>query len=223
MRRALLLFATVAALSAAPVGAETWGNAQSRMSFTTPDDWSVTQLPAEGMTYMLATAHGHECHLMAVPRPETAGVGPERIHAGSGARFERQQWRSVAGSLSSVFAPDATLTNLGVDRRGPWPIQTADFRSDGKPVHAAIQFRPGVEFWGFCLNRTGDDDPSTYSTILRSIAATNDAQLAEDMVIAERARTVRDAQMRGDGLYRSQAAEIMRGRMESGAKGGPMQ
>jgi hypothetical protein len=113
------------------------------------------------------------------------------------------------------------MPQSSVDADAFWPVQLVDYTSNGRPVHGAIQFRPGSEFWAFCYARSGAEDAAGYSTILRSIAATNDAELEAAAERAERARRHRlagqDSTMRSSlnddmtAINESRAASVMSG------------
>jgi hypothetical protein len=179
---------------AAPASAGPWSSDAARLSFVAPDGWTVQQMPVEGMTYVLANSGPKECHILASPRPDTAEISPERIRAGGEAPIGDAAWAQIPGALPSVFNNGATVTQSSVDKSAFWPVQRADYNSEGRIVHGAIQFRPGVEFWGFCFSRTGDDDVATYDGVLRSIAATNDAELQANIEDRQRGRRMNQEQ-----------------------------
>lgn len=199
----MMLAAAVAAVAlATPASAGPWSDDASHLSFVAPDGWNVRQLPAEGMTYILAEAGGKECHIMSSPRPDTAEIAPGRIREGGEAPIGNAAWEQIPGALPTVFSIDSFVTQSSVDTSAYWPVQRADYNSRGHVVHGAIQFRPGMELWGFCLSRTGADDAATFEGVLRSIAATNDAELRANIEARERGRR-RDQQQRDSAFQRN--------------------
>ncbi|QGZ94568.1 hypothetical protein [Terricaulis silvestris] len=212
----MMLAAAVAAIAlATPASAGPWSDEASHLAFVAPDGWNVRQLPAEGMTYILADAGSKECHILASQRPETAEISPERIRAGGETPIGNPAWAQIPGALPTVFAADAAVTQSSVDTSAFWPVQRADYNSQGQVVHAAIQFRPGVEFWGFCFSRTGADDAATYEGVLRSIAGTTDAELQAN--IDDRRRGRRRDQEARDAGSRSAMDEAMRNTLQDRA------
>lgn len=187
---------------------EPWSDEASHLSFVVPAGWNVRRLPAEGITYILADSGSKECHVLAPQRPETGEILPERIRAGSEAPIGDAAWAAIPSALPSVFAPDAAVTQSSVDASGYWPAQRAMYNSQGQIVHAAIQFRPGVEFWGFCFSRTGTDDAATYESVLNSIAGTTDADLQAE--IGFRARGRRADQRAGNQAFERSLGEFLR-------------
>jgi hypothetical protein len=188
-------FAAVVAMGlalAAPAFAENWTSPDTTMTFEVPSGWTAARQRVNGATYVLATSGENECHVIAFARPETADVTPDRVRVGGQQPIAQESLAAVPASLTSVFYNgDGQLTQNSVDDDAYWPVQLVDYTSNGRPVHGAIQFRPGAEFWAFCYARSGAEDTAGYTTILRSIAATNDAELQEQAELAERARRAR--------------------------------
>ncbi len=187
MLRTLAVAAAISALAISAASADTWTSANSTMTFTVPSGWTAQQQNVEGMTYVLATAGDEECHVIAFLKPDTAEVTPDRIRAAGQQPIPQEALAGVPASLTSVFYNgDGQLTGSSVDSHPFWPIQRAEYQSNGRPVHGAIQFRPGSEFWTFCYARSGADNVATYDTIIRSVASTNDTELQADAERLER-------------------------------------
>jgi hypothetical protein len=180
-------FAAVAAMSLAfisPAFAESWTGQDTTLTFEVPAGWTAARQNVEGMTYVLATSGENECHVIAFNRPETADVAPGRIRAGGQQPIPHDSLAAVPASLTSVFYNgDGQLTGNSVNQDQYWPVQRAEYTSNGRFVHGAIQFRPGIEFWTFCYARSGAEDTAGFNTILTTVAATNDAALQQ---LAER-------------------------------------
>lgn len=187
--RILTVAAALSLALAAPALAETWTSPDTTMTFEVPAGWTAARQRLDGVTYVLATSGENECHVIAFTRPETADVGPGRIRAGSQQPIARESLASVPAALTSVFYNgDGQVTDSSVDEHQFWPVQRVEYSSNGRPVHGAIQFRPGLEFWTFCYARSGAEDTAGFNTILTSVAATNDAELQEAAEREERAR-----------------------------------
>lgn len=135
-------FAAVVALSAAfisPAFAESWTGPDTTMTFEVPAGWTAARQNVEGMTYVLATSGENECHVIAFTRPETADVAPGRIRAGGQQPIARELLAAVPASLTSVFYNgDGQLAGNSVNQDHYWPVQRAEYTSNGRPVHGAI-------------------------------------------------------------------------------------
>lgn len=187
--RALAVAVLMGVALAGPANAGPWSDPDSKLAFVAPDGWRITPIPQEGLTYVLADSQGHECHFLAMPRPDTESIGADRIRTAGQAPIAPEAWAGIPPGLPAVFGGAATVASSSVDTERFWPEQRADFNAEGgRVVHAAIQFRPGQELWSFCLSRTGADDVGTYDAILNSVSTTRDEELSEEVRNAELAQ-----------------------------------
>jgi hypothetical protein len=179
--RAMALGAALAVLAVSGAAhADPWSDEMSGLSVTLPEGWGAAITPTTSLTYVRA-AHGsgaQECHFLVKPRAETADASPYRVRLAGREAISEATWTSMTTAIRPVFSgTNAQLAETKLDEDPFWPIQFARYVSDTRIVHAAVQFRPGQEYWAFCFNRTGADDPAGAEAILRSVASLRDAEL----------------------------------------------
>ncbi|HVZ99230.1 MAG TPA: hypothetical protein VG841_02815 [Caulobacterales bacterium] len=177
-----MVLAAAAALSiwAASAAAAPWTSPDSKISFDLPAGWLVAPQDADDMTYIVAGSGDKECDFMARPRAQTAAIPPDVIRESGKLAVAPADWARLIPLAPDVFGGQASFVSSEVSTDAFWPVQLADFRVQGRIVHAAIQFRPGVDLWAFCQSRSGADDVATYRAVLRSVGAPNDAALQAD-------------------------------------------
>ena len=194
--RILLAALAVSLAAVGSAAAGPWSDPATGVSFTTPDGWTVTQPHVEGVNYMVAKDAAHECHVLQIAHPETASITPDRIRAAGLTPIASTAWTALPIALPTVFTSnDGSYVSSNVDTHGFWPLQRAEYTSGGKPLHAAIQFRPGMELWSFCWNITGADDAAGATAFLRSVGTVNDATLQAQAETLARAAQSRQAQL----------------------------
>ncbi len=174
--RALVAFASLLLL-AAPAAAQPWSDPMARLALDVPDQWNVAPSGMTRMPYVRMSSGTNECHFVVVARPATQDAEPARVRLAGRELLADAVWARMPPALPRVFAPDSTVQSTHVDATPFWPIQFGTYNSAGRTVHAAVQFRPGSEYWGFCLAREGEDNAAVFNQILRSVASTDDAQL----------------------------------------------
>jgi len=175
--RLLVALASLALLAATPVSAQPFTDYTARLALELPDQWTAAPATVTRIPYVRASAGSNECHFVVVPRPATQDAEPARVRLAGRELLAESVWARMPPALPRVFAPDSTIQETRVDETPFWPIQFGAYNSAGRTVYAAVQFRPGFEYWGFCLARAGEDIPATFDQILRSVASTDDAQL----------------------------------------------
>ncbi len=180
----LFAIAAIAGLGLAAVtgaaSARVWTDPAGRLTFDAPAGWTVEQQQAPDFTYVLAFTADRECHLIAMPGPGTAAASPGRVRAAAAdaARFNQEQWIRVANSVPPAFPDDsAVFVSQSTETSQFWPIQRAELRNAERVVHGAIQIRPGIELWTFCMSFGGSDAASNFDGVIRSVGTPNDAAL----------------------------------------------
>ena len=185
--RSLFIAALGFACVAASAAASEWSDATAKLTFDVPEGWQTARAPAEGMVYVVARNDAQECHVIEFQRQETAEFNPTQIQAASRTPITAEAWSRIPSLLPAVFGANSALTSSSVEDQGTWAIQTADFNSDGRAVHAGIQFRPGLELWAFCTAKSGPDQPDLFDGVIRSVATVDDPRLATEIEAAARA------------------------------------
>lgn len=190
--RGLYLILCLTLASATSATAQPYADYASKIAFQAPDGWTVAPPALTRIPYIVASAGPKECHFLAVPRPATAETPPYDVRLVGREAIAPEVWTRMPSALPRVFGQNAAVTSTRVDEAPFWPIQFGQYSADGRIVHAAVQFRPGVEMWGYCLSRTGEDDPATFDQVLRSLGSTDDAQLRASVEEAEETLVARD-------------------------------
>ncbi|MES1158865.1 MAG: hypothetical protein ABUL42_03120 [Terricaulis silvestris] len=179
MRKTLAALAVGISAFVMNAAAEPWTSPDSKISFDKPAGWAVQPQPADGFTYILTGSGDAQCDLMSSPRPTTATTEGDLIRDAGKVAIAPEAWSSIVGVVPDVFGGGtATLVSHDVKTDSFWPVNVADFNApNGHVVHAAIQFRPGVEIWAFCQSNSGHDDAAAFAALLRSVGLPNDAEL----------------------------------------------
>ena len=171
------------ALAAGTAGASarTWTDPAGRVSFEAPDGWSVNPERPPNMTYVVAGIANYECHVLAIPRENSASSSPQAIRntAANDATFTPEIWTQLTSGLTSVFRDGAVqVLSRSSEKDGRfWPIQRAELQGSERPVHAAMQMRPGLDLLTLCQTYEGDEPTAAFDALIRSIATPNDAAL----------------------------------------------
>jgi hypothetical protein len=174
--RAAVLFVAMTGIA----HAQPWTDEMSGLSVELPQGWGAAVAPTTNVTYVRTVSGdaAQECHFLAKPRPATAEASPYRVRLAGREPVTDATWTSMTSVIRPVFADvEAQLDQTRIDEDPFWPIQFARYQSETRIVHAAMQFRPGYEYWGFCFARSGADDPAAAEAILRSVSSTHDAEL----------------------------------------------
>jgi hypothetical protein len=220
--RGLIALAALITLAATPAAAQPFTDYTARLALELPDQWTVAPTAMTRMPYVRASSGTNECHFIVVARPATQDAEPYRVRLAGRELLAEPVWARMPPALPRVFAPDATVQTTRVDETPFWPIQFGVYTSAGRPVHAAVQFRPGAEYWGFCLAREGEDSAATFEQILRSVGSTDDAALRAAAEATELAQaSSEEANQRAFRGFRDQLAS-QRGQMSDNATGGNM-
>lgn len=180
----------VFALAGAAV-AEPWSDPNGRMTFDNPRGWAATLEPQADLTYVVTGTADNECHLLSIPRQETASISARDAHrAGvNAAAFTPEAWARAAGAITPVFRGGVvTVTSTSAETEGQfWPIQRAELQSAQRAVHGAIQIRPGFELMAFCQTYEGADPMALYEAVMRSHGHPNDAAWQAEIEAAQAA------------------------------------
>ncbi|HVZ99229.1 MAG TPA: hypothetical protein VG841_02810 [Caulobacterales bacterium] len=194
MRKLISALALGACVYASAASADPWTSPDAKITFDKPAGWLVQPQPADGFTYILTGAGNAQCDLMSSPRPATTDTGADLIREAGKVAIAPEAWSSIVGVVPDIFGgAQATLVSHSVNTDAFWPVNLADFNANGRVIHAAIQFRPGVELWAFCQSNSGADDAATYSALLRSVGLPNDAELQATAVqLAQQRETQRN-------------------------------
>ncbi|MES1156801.1 MAG: hypothetical protein ABUL73_03380 [Alphaproteobacteria bacterium] len=201
---AIALVAALAMVAAGPASARPWTDPAGRVTFNLPAGWSQESHPCEDCTSLDAFNPSRDCYIFAKPRPADPQHTIQPAHVRSimrdDTKITNDIWTSNANDFQMVFANNsATFVSRSLldsnDTRF-WPIQRAEFTNgDGKHVFGALQMRPNMELWAFCVAAgSGADDAGNYDAVLNSIGTPQDAQLQTDVTTAEAAAAAAAAQ-----------------------------
>jgi hypothetical protein len=208
--RVMILAAAVLATTTMGAAAAPWSDPAGRLVFDAPSGWIVAPQASDTFTYAVALGNTSECHVFASPRAATASATPDRVRVAGQTQLEPTAWISIASMLPNIFQGDVQVTSQAVDTRPFWPVQTATLRStNGRNVHAAIQFRPGFELWSFCQTFSGADEVGAFNALAHSVGTPNDVTLQADAERIVRERDAAEAQ-----AVQDRANRIMNSRME---------
>jgi hypothetical protein len=186
MRLALSIIALLA--SATTVAAEPWTDPTSVVSLEPPAGWIATGHPTDGLTYVVASSAASECHIVGVPRPQTAERTPYSVRFAAETPIGEANWAHVVGAFPDLFPGAMTLQSARVDTEQFWRVQRADYAVAGGPsVHAAIQFRPGLELWALCRTRSGAEESVAFDAIFNSVGTPQDAALQATAILQQEA------------------------------------
>ena len=136
------------------------------------------------MTYLVVGTANNECQIVAVPRAQTAANTARDVRRAGQSQISAESWITVANAMPDIFAPDrnspsaARLISQSLDTSRFWPVQRAELGGPSHPlVHGAIEIRPGLEIWAFCLTYEGADPVAVYDSVINSIGTPRDAEL----------------------------------------------
>ncbi|UPT61664.1 MAG: hypothetical protein M0D54_14820 [Hyphomonadaceae bacterium JAD_PAG50586_4] len=165
--------------------AREWTDPAGRLKFDAPNSWATTQErgqnPGDTFTYVISGTANNECHFIAQPSPNTANasVAAVRRAAQDPARFTTEFWTTTLNGVANVFPGNSAAVNsTAIETDGAWPIQRAEATSPRRPVHAALQLRPGFSLLTLCMTYDGADPVEVYNNVIRSVSHPNDAAFA---------------------------------------------
>jgi hypothetical protein len=165
---------------AAPAAdARPWNDPAGRITLDLPSGWAVTNRSNPNLTYVIVGTADNECHVIAQPNSVSASASPRDVrHTSRQATLMSQEtWTRIAGSITPVFPGGAvTYQSHAMDDTGFWPVHTAELRNNERAVHAGMQVRPGFDMFAYCMSYGSADPVATYSTFIKSMGNTNDAQ-----------------------------------------------
>jgi hypothetical protein len=180
----LFAIAALAGLSlAAATGAaaaHTWTDPAGRVVFDAPDGWSIMDQRQANITYVIAGTANNECHVLAIPREQSAAMSVDQIrNAGANdANYTDEAWVRIGAGMNSIFSAPPTIVSKSEDTSGFWPVQRADLQGE-RLVHAALQLRPGLELYTYCQTYEGADPTGAYDALIRSVHTPNDEALQQ--------------------------------------------
>lgn len=196
--RAVALAAVFAVAMSGVAAAQTWTDPNGRFTFDKPAGWTVSVEHSQGFSYVIAGNANNECQFVAKPNPNSASANPWDVRRTASmdadGPFTEQSWTALANSISPIFPNNsAHFVSRSVDTSGFWPLQRAELTSPQRPVHAAIQIRPGMDLNGFCMTYDGAEPTAVYDHVLASMGTANDAQLQAAITEHEANRTAAQA------------------------------
>lgn len=147
-----------------------------RMNFNAPPGWTVDpQINNTTSTSVLTFDGGHDCYLFGVTNSTTASSTPGAVIRAMREPIPAAAWVGAANSVHDFFpSQSAQLSSQTVDTSGVWPVQRAQFQSDGGVVFAAMQSRPGVDLMAFC-RALGAASTAPFEALFASISHPGDA------------------------------------------------
>jgi hypothetical protein len=180
--RTLALAAVLVAAMGGVAAADTWTDPNGRFTFDKPAGWTVSVEHSQNYTYVIAGNANNECQFVAKPNPNSASSNPWDVRRTAAqdadGPFTEQSWVTLGNSISPIFPNNsAHFVSRSVDTSGFWPVQRAELQSPQRPVHAAIQLRPGMDLNAFCMTYDGAEPMDVYNRVLNSVGTANDAQL----------------------------------------------
>jgi hypothetical protein len=156
--------------------ARVWTDPDARVVFDAPASWPVTKERVPDFTYAVVGSAANECHIVAMPRPETATRTVTEVNHTAATPLAPETWVNVANAMP-LFHDQAVLVSQSVETDRFWPIQRAEIQSPDGLFHSAIQLRPGVELWTHCKTYSGNDSAALYDNVIRSVGTPTDAAL----------------------------------------------
>jgi len=180
--KALAAVAVCIGLSMGVASARPYNDPQGRVTFDNPAGWSTLvshSVNQSQYSYLVTGTANNECQVAAIPNPATAAQTPDSVRTTSAdiTRFSNEVWTTSLNRFGEVFADNsAQVQSTSSDTGGPWPIQRAEVRSSEHLVHAAMEFRPGMEIVVMCLTYGGADPTNVYDTFIHSVATPRDSE-----------------------------------------------
>lgn len=193
MRAIAVAAALVGVCVAGGASAREWTDPAGRVKFDAPNGWTTTQERGQNagdtFTYVISGNANNECHIIGQANngTATASVAGVRRAGADTARFTTEFWTTTLNGIGNVFPGNsATVTSTTVETNGAWPIQRAEANSSRRPVHAAMQLRPGFDLITLCMTYDGAEPIAVYDQVIRSVSHPNDAafQAAADAAAA---------------------------------------
>jgi len=90
-----------------------------------------------------------ECWIREIPRAQTAANTIMDINHSWTSPLAPDKWVLLTKD-NRLMGGVSTVKESAVNTAGDFPIQTAVLQGKEQEVYAALQARPGVEFWTFC-------------------------------------------------------------------------
>lgn len=180
--RTLALAAAIVVAMGGVAAADTWSDPNGRFTFDKPNGWTVSVEHSQNYSYVIAGNANNECQFVAKPNPNSANSHPWDVRRTAAmdadGPFTEQSWTALGNSISPIFPNNsAHFVSRSVDTSGFWPVQRAELQSPQRPVHAAIQLRPGMDLNGFCMTYDGAEPTAVYDHVLSSMGTASDAEL----------------------------------------------
>lgn len=181
MRAIAFAAALVGLCVAGAASAREWNDPSGRLKFDAPSGWATTQERGQNasdtFTYVISGNANNECHFISQPNGGTATASADAVRRASAetTRFTTGFWTTTLNGIANVFPSNsATVTSTAVETNGAWPIQRAETTSSERPVHAAMQLRPGFDIIVLCMTYGGAEPIALYDTVIRSVTHPND-------------------------------------------------
>ncbi len=188
--RIFAIAAAALALTAGAACAQPWADPQGRLTFQAPAGWpvDVTPNPNASILHVVAGTADDECQFVVYVRPETASAAADGVRRGMSAAIAETAWLDVSRTMTRLFRAPATVQGARVDTAQFWPVQRATLISGDRTITGAMQARPGLEIWTFCLTYSGADRSALFNQVINSVGAGRDAEWRTQIEAAEAAR-----------------------------------
>lgn len=178
---ALAAVAVCIGLSMGVASARPYNDPQGRVTFDNPAGWSTIvsrQVNQSQYSYLVTGTANNECQVAAIPNPATASHTPASVKTNSAdiTRFTNEVWATSLNRFPVFPDNSAQVQSTSVDTSGFWPIQRAEVQSPERVVHAAMEFRPGLEIVVMCMTYDGPDRTDAYDTFIKSVSTSHDAE-----------------------------------------------
>lgn len=189
--RILVIAAAALALTAGGAFAQPWADPAGRLTFNAPNGWPVDVAPnsTADLLHITAGTADDECQFVVFTRPTTASASADGVRRGMVTPIGEPAWLSMTQTMTRLFRAPATVQNPTVDTAsGFWPIQRATLVAGDRTVLGAMQGRPGLEIWTFCLTYAPGDRSGVFNQVINSVGAGRDAEWRTQAEAAEAAR-----------------------------------
>lgn len=171
-----------AIIAAGSADARVHTDPQGRLTFDVPNNWRVTWEQQGDFSYAVAGVADFECHFVAMPREETAARTVAEVNRAASNQFSVETWTGLANAMTPIFQNQAAVVTQSLETDRFWPLQRAELSSAARTdlqgnIHGAVQLRPGMELWTYCMTYEGEDSAARYDAMIRSVGTPNDATL----------------------------------------------
>jgi hypothetical protein len=188
MRLAALAVAALGlVMTAGAAEAKTFTDPQGRVIVDAPNNWSMQDAsPADHSYTRLNIGLGnYECDVMVFPSANIANIPSRQVFrtAQNDAQFNAAFWTTAANGAADLFPNNSAAVTSATSEHDhqPWPIERAEIGSPNKSditpktIHAALQLRPGLELYTYCMTFAGPEPTAAFEALIQSVRHANDA------------------------------------------------